>query len=481
MMGRIASTPWLLMALATSLVAVVSALLFRSPALNYDTAYALVWGGDLVSGKLPDYTGLGAPTPHPLLTLAAGAATLLGRDAAYDVVVLAAYLAGGALLVVMFRCGQLAGSALVGAIACLVVAVSAGIVVNAVTTSKDIAFAALVVGACVLEGRRPRRGASVLMVLALAGLIRPDAWLVAGCYWLYTFPSETWRGRLTSGALVGLAPVIWMASDFIVTGDPFFSLSRTQDLAVKLERATGITQVPSLLQQNLRHLVGFPALVGGVAGLILSIVRGRSELHPLAALTGIVLVVYGVQGAARLPLTGRLLITLAVALALFFGFALVGWVTERDPRVRRWWRAGAIALTIAFAVLLPARLGTLDSARADVQLKSRVYGDLRGLLMRPSTRAALRGCSTLAWQFFRGGETQIPYLAYLLDRDTDTLSVFRRSVPMREALILPARSGVVGRRLLQPDDAVRGFVPATLGYRFLARNSTWTVYGRKCS
>ena len=480
-MRRVAWRPWGLMALAAGLVAALSALLFQSPALNYDTAYSLVWGGQLVNGEVPDYTGVGGPTPHPLLTAAAAGATLLGRDNSYYVTVLGGYLAGGALMVALFRCCQLTGSKLLmGAVACLVTALSFGIVINAVTASKDIAFAALVISACVLEGRRPRRGAPVLAVLGLAGLIRPDAWLVAGLYWLYLFPGETWRSRLTTGALVASAPLIWMSTDLIVTGDPLFSLTRTQDLAVVLGRATGITQVPSLLVQGLRDLVGLPAVIGGAAGLVLSVVRRRAELLPVAAVAVIVVVVYAVQGAARLPLTGRLLITLAVALAVFFAFALLGWVGERDPRVRRWWAAGALAMGIAFAVAMPARLDTLDRARRDFQFEARVYGDLRRILIEPSTTSALHACPTLGWHLYTGGETQVPYLAYLLARDADTLRIFRRSGPIPEGLILPARSGMVDRRL-PPDDVARGFTPATFGHRRVAGNSTWAVYVGECS
>jgi hypothetical protein len=36
---------------------------------------------------------------------------------------------------------------------------------------------AFVVWAAVLEARRPRRGTAVLVLLGLAGLLRPEAWL----------------------------------------------------------------------------------------------------------------------------------------------------------------------------------------------------------------------------------------------------------------------------------------------------------------
>ena len=41
-------------------------LLIGTGFLNYDTAYSLLWGGDLAHGRLPDFDVPLAPTPHPL-------------------------------------------------------------------------------------------------------------------------------------------------------------------------------------------------------------------------------------------------------------------------------------------------------------------------------------------------------------------------------------------------------------------------------
>ena len=37
--------------------------------LNYDTAYSLLWGGDVAHLRRPDFDVPVAPTPHPLATL----------------------------------------------------------------------------------------------------------------------------------------------------------------------------------------------------------------------------------------------------------------------------------------------------------------------------------------------------------------------------------------------------------------------------
>ena len=43
---------------------------------------------------------------------------------------------------------------------------------------------ALVVWAATLEATRPRRGVPVLVLLALAGMLRPEAWFLAAMYWV---------------------------------------------------------------------------------------------------------------------------------------------------------------------------------------------------------------------------------------------------------------------------------------------------------
>ncbi len=49
----------------------------------------------------------------------------------------------------------------------------------------DVPYVLLVLSALLVESRRRRAGAPVLVLLALAGLLRPEAWAFSGLYWLY--------------------------------------------------------------------------------------------------------------------------------------------------------------------------------------------------------------------------------------------------------------------------------------------------------
>src|SRR3989440_5172288 len=72
--------------------------------LNYDTFYALVWGGDLAHGRTPQYDVPVAPNPHPLATLAGMPASLFG-DGGPAIMVALAILAIGFMVVGLFRLG----------------------------------------------------------------------------------------------------------------------------------------------------------------------------------------------------------------------------------------------------------------------------------------------------------------------------------------------------------------------------------------
>src|SRR5947208_12137610 len=81
----------------------------------------------------------------------------------------------------------------------------------------DLPAIALIVWAAVLEVRRPRRGWPVLLLLALAGLLRPEAWLFIAAYWLWLFPGRDRSGRVRLALLAAAAPALWLVSDLRVT------------------------------------------------------------------------------------------------------------------------------------------------------------------------------------------------------------------------------------------------------------------------
>ncbi len=145
-------------AATSAVVAVLLDLVYRPWFLNYDARYALLWAQDLAGGHAPEYTADFAPTPHPLQTVL-GLLALPFGDASDDVLVLATLLAFGALVYLAFALGRELFSPWVGAVAALVVLTRPAMQRDALLAYQDVPFAALVVGAVLLEARRPPRGA----------------------------------------------------------------------------------------------------------------------------------------------------------------------------------------------------------------------------------------------------------------------------------------------------------------------------------
>ena len=87
--------------LAAAAVACAVVVVFGKASLTYispDPLFGLVWGNDLVNGRVPGYAGPFASTPHPLLTAAGAFASLFG-GAAPEVMRAIILLALGALVV----------------------------------------------------------------------------------------------------------------------------------------------------------------------------------------------------------------------------------------------------------------------------------------------------------------------------------------------------------------------------------------------
>src|SRR5215213_6422681 len=204
-------------ALAALIVAAAVVAFFGHAFLNYDSFYALVWGDDLAHGRTPQYDTPVAPTPHPLATLVGLALSPLGdspSETAFLVIVLVAI---GALVVGIFRLGQELFSTAVGVLAALIVATRVPLLNFGIRGYVDLPTIAFVVWAAVLEARRPRRGAAVMALLVLAGLLRPEMWLFAVVYWLWCFPARDWGGRLRLATLAAVALALWLLSDWAVT------------------------------------------------------------------------------------------------------------------------------------------------------------------------------------------------------------------------------------------------------------------------
>ena len=249
---------------ALAVVALVAALLVPTYP-NYDTYFHLVWGRELMHGMKPDFEAYSAPTEHPLFLAVCALVGLVGTDGE-RLIVLICVLSLVALAWGSFRVGEacfglwpgLAGAAFVGS--------SFAFLLYAARAYVDVPFLALVLWAAALEARAPRRGVAVMGVLAVAGLLRPEAWVLAGAYWLWC----GWR-RIDLLVLAAAAPLVWSLVDLWVTGDPLFSLHATNDLADELNRNRGLSSVPGSFVSFVTDTARVPVALAGPR-------RGRAAL-----------------------------------------------------------------------------------------------------------------------------------------------------------------------------------------------------------
>jgi hypothetical protein len=343
----------------------------------------------------------------------------------------------------------------------------------------DIPFMATVVWAGALEASRPRRGTIVFALLAAAGLMRPEAWLLAGLYFLWMSWDATWAERFRYAALAAIGPVLWALTDFVVTGDPLFSLNSTQDLAEELRRQKSGSVVLEALPQFLRATVKTPVYFAGLAGIAIALWK-----FPLRfVIPGILFLVgsgaFVASGIAGLSVIVRYLMVPSVMLCLFAGVTLGGFtMLRRGTRLRRAWAIGAavaLVLGLGYTSINPPSLKRFDS---ELTFRGDVGRSLRSLLTTPAVEESLR-CGAVSVPTHK----LIPDTRWILDLGES--DVVARSDPSESAQ-RKARYGLavfpIGRRnILRTGFAVRTDTTTQVpgrGFRRIAVDRYFAAYVR---
>ena len=218
----------------------------------------------------------------------------------------------------------------------------------------------------------------MLVLLALAGLLRPEAWAFSGLYWLYLMDlmPASLRTRLRASAsgacaiawqrrtrrdvvrltlLAAAAPLLWVLSDLAITGDPLWSLTHTQHTASLFDRVTGIANVPEYIPRRIGEILRPAVLLGAALGGVLSLLwlRRRALLGALAGVMAVV--VFAAFATIGLPINTRYAFLAAAILCIFCGAGAFGWMRlQRGDRRRRWWMAGGALVIVALIAYAPS-------------------------------------------------------------------------------------------------------------------------------
>lgn len=464
---------------------------------NYDSFYALVWGRELLDGSLPSFEAYATPTQHPLWNVVCALlGAVFGDDADRAVVVVCAV--GHVLLCWgVYRLGAAVANRAVGAVAAVLVGSSFAFLLFAARGYVDVPFLALVVWAGAIEAARSRAGrpspppgggedrrpVTVAMgLLALAGLLRPEAWVLAGLLWLWhAAAARSPRPGLLAGVLV--APVLWVLSDLAVTGDPLYSLNATSALAEALGRDRGIGGVPrsfvSFLSDTARPPVAAAAILGALLAWRARGALGLRSVHVLVALFGAGAVTFVGVGVAGLSILPRYLTVPVVAMCLLAALALAGWtlLEPRHPRRRPWMVASAAAAVAGLAVMAAVKADAPSRFATELRYLRAVHDDLETILAEPAVSRA-RACGPVSLPNYR----LTPDTRWVLDAGEHDVAA--RSDPRREddvaaggvALVVVGEKNV--RRIGRADGTPRTTNRPPAGFVQAAANRTFTAYTR---
>lgn len=354
----------------------------------YDSYYSLLWGRDLAHGDGLVFDGFRYPTQHPLTIAAGFFLQFFGEwaDRLWVLLILASFLV---LVAGLYRLGKIAATPLVGAIAALLLITRFDYPFLAARGYLDIPYMALIVWAAILEWQRPRRGVSVLILLSLAGMLRPEAWFLAAMYWCWVAWKATWRQRFIYAALAASGPLVWCAVDYVVTGDPMFSLNYTSASAEDLGRQRPLSELPAAVPTFFQNLVKLPVFVAAGVGLVLGVVISpRRMVMPVVVLVSglLTFIAIGVAGASVIE---RYLAVPALALMVLAAVAIGGWTMLLPGWVRTTWMVAATLLVIFGVVFTATRL---NLARFDNELRFRgqAHEDLTTVLSDPRVKAGLK-------------------------------------------------------------------------------------------
>jgi hypothetical protein len=453
---------------------------------TYDSFYALLWGRDLLHGHLPDFRVYRGPTEHPL-AIAFGMICSIFGDGGARLMVLGSIASFVAAVTGLYRLGRLCFGPVVGVLAALLL-LSRFFVENlAAQGYLDISYIALIVWAIVLEVERPRRGTPVFLALAAAGLLRPDAWVLSGVYWLWCLPGESNRTRFKYLVLAASAPVIWVCLDAIVTGNPFYSLTATAGLAQELERTQGVSAVVSSLWTFTERIDKLPVMLGALVGVPLAVwMAPRRAIVPLVSMV-LLYLVFLAEGAVGASVIDRYLLGGATVLLLFCAVFIGGWaMLEPGNWIRRVWIAGAVAL-IAYGATSAATTLSLSSLRNTLAYHEEFHTGLAAALRNPAVAAQVRRCKLVSLP----NNKLIPDARWILDsvgqhdivaRSQARADVGRGSHALEDRIakgsvaVYPLGSAIFFEAIVDVGDDPRDQIPIR-GFKRIYTSRYYAVYG----
>jgi hypothetical protein len=342
---------------ATTIAGVgVAAFLWRTlawqPAVRVDGWAYAAWGQALARGERPLFD-LGATTPKPLAALLGFLVVPLPPERAFAVV---AALALAALAASLFAVAYREGGPVAAAISVVSLLVGARLNVVLAFGYIDAVVSALILVGIALRGRLR------VAALVLAGLLRPEAWVLAAVAGF----SETAGPlrRRAGGALVAgvIAPALWILSDVVLIRDPLGTLHWQSQRQRELDVGNvPWTDVPGDFWEALTKESSSVLLFAGLLGLALHYVRALRRGHPAdplplaTAVVWLLLLALGTHFAGGL--NPRYLLPVVPLLALGCGLLAASFLPSR-LRIGSPWPGVAVATGALVFVTISMDIGS---------------------------------------------------------------------------------------------------------------------------
>ena len=452
--------------------------------INYDTLYSLVWGRELSEGHSLYLGAPFTPTLHPFGTLLGILLSPFSKTvvagvhgvAATDIVAVLAFLALGVMLWLTYALGSLWFGPWAGALATLIMITRRPLLDFGARAYVDIPYVALVLAAVLIESRRRRAAAPVLALLAVAGLIRPEAWAFSAAYIIYLWFSGEHKPKQVAGwlALAAIGPLIWLLGDLLLAGDALHSISGTQQNTRALGRVTGIGGLFTTAPRRLGEILREPVLFGAVGGLGFTIWLLRERVRAPIVIGLVALGAFSVLAIAGLPINGRYLLLPAVIGAIFCGAGVFGWreLGSADKHRRPWAIFGLLTIVLLL-VFTPAQIGRISNLRYALSRQEQIQNDLQALIRQPPGLIT-PSCRPITVPNHR----PVPVLALWLDLPPKAIvSADEQLVPFGQ-FIAAATPKVASDYILDPRDLNRRVIGPPPALKLAGGNRSWLVYKR---
>jgi hypothetical protein len=347
----------------------------------------------------------------------------------------------------------------------------------------DIPYLVLVLGALLVETRRPRAGPPVLALLALAGLLRPEAWLFSAAYLAWLVAPGLRAARAGSGPRAGAAlrdaaplaalaasgPLLWCLHDLLITGNALHSLTGTRSNAEVLGRVTGLQNVPLTLPRRIGEVLREPVLLLAAGGGALALAWHRDRHTRLAAAAGVLTVAaFCVLAAAGLPIITRYVLLAGVLLALFAGAGAFGWRDLPPGSQRTWWSRFAALGLVVLALFVPSQAGRIDRLADALATQEAIQGDL-GRLVQAGVP-----CEPVTVPNRR----PIPLLALWLKLDPGAIGNAQARLPVRGTYLVPRTEQVARDYILDRRDQDRRVPAPPAGFDTARTGDAWVAAAR---